>query len=665
MLVELLNEEELTTATARDGAEALAIVEALQPDLILLDARMPVLDGFATCERLRAMPESATIPILMITALQNDESVEQAFAAGADDVLPKPLNLTLLVQRVHHLLRVQQQARALQANEARYRLIVETAHEGIWVLDPVGQTVYANERMAEWLGLSVEALRGQPIQAFVEEGAEALLLQRGERGSVQSELSIKRADGGRCWVLATSSPLSSDAGHPLGTLLMVTDIQARKEAEEQLRESERFLREAQRAARLGGWFRRLGSDTVTLTGEIQNIYGFPPETSEVAFAQIQERVHPDDRAHVSAALAQAIEEKGSVAIRYRIVRPDGDERVLSGHGAYVENERGPFLVGSTRDITAEVRSEEALHLRDQAIAATTSGILLTDANQPDNPIIFANPAFTSLTGYDAQEVLGRNCRFLQGAETEQATVEQLGTAIRRGQSITVEILNYRKDGTPFWNYLAISPIHDAHGQVTHFIGIQQDVTARRLFEEEVLRSEQRFAAIFHASPVGIAISSLTHGYAMDVNQSFLDIFGKRREEVVGQTTAQMQLWAQPDTRERILGQLAAQGWIRNMELQARHEDGTLCDVLYSAEQITLAGEACVLSYVRDITERKQAEDALLHINRQLTETLESTTDAFCAIDREGRIVHLNGRAEMLLERPREELLGSNVWQRFP
>lgn len=111
-------------------------------------------------------------------------------------------------------------------------------------------------------------------------------------------------------------------------------------------------------------------------------------------------------------------------------------------------------------------------LLERALAASKDGILITDSTQPDNPIVWCNPGFLNMTGYKAEEVLGHNCRFLQGAETDKGTVRKLRTAIEAGHTCAVKILNYRKEGTSFWNELHISPIHDSQGVLTHFVGIQ-------------------------------------------------------------------------------------------------------------------------------------------------------------------------------------------------
>jgi PAS domain S-box-containing protein len=122
-------------------------------------------------------------------------------------------------------------------------------------------------------------------------------------------------------------------------------------------------------------------------------------------------------------------------------------------------------------------------LKDRALSATAEGITIADVRQKDQPIIYANAAFERLTGYPPDFVLGRNCRFLQGPDTDPQTRETIRRAVRSGEPCTVEILNYRRDGSTFWNRLSITPVRDEGGTVTHFIGVQSDVTGRRRAED--------------------------------------------------------------------------------------------------------------------------------------------------------------------------------------
>ena len=121
-----------------------------------------------------------------------------------------------------------------------------------------------------------------------------------------------------------------------------------------------------------------------------------------------------------------------------------------------------------------------------AIRSTRMPIIVTDVNMADNPIIFANDAFLKLTGYTRAEVNGRNCRFLQGAGSDPDTVTRIRNAIAARQDINCDILNYKKDGTPFWSGLYISPVPDAAGDVKYFFASQIDATDRKRYEMETL-----------------------------------------------------------------------------------------------------------------------------------------------------------------------------------
>jgi PAS domain S-box-containing protein len=137
---------------------------------------------------------------------------------------------------------------------------------------------------------------------------------------------------------------------------------------------------------------------------------------------------------------------------------------------------------------------DKLRLLDRAVTASTNSIVITDPNQPDDPLVYVNPAFERTTGYPAEEALGRNCRFLQGEDHDQPALEELRTAIYEERHCTVVLRNYRKDGTLFWNELSVYPVRDEKGHMTNFVGVQNDVTERIRAEEvfsEIRRAERR------------------------------------------------------------------------------------------------------------------------------------------------------------------------------
>ena len=149
-----------------------------------------------------------------------------------------------------------------------------------------------------------------------------------------------------------------------------------------------------------------------------------------------------------------------------------------------------------------------------AVATTRMPMIVTDPNRPDNPIVFANPAFLAMTGYGREDLLGRNCRFLQGPQTDPEAVAEVRSAIAERRETAVEVLNYKKNGAAFWNALFVSPVFDADGRLLYFFGSQLDITRRR-DAEDGLRQAQKMEAV----------GQLTGGIAHDFNNLLTVILG--------------------------------------------------------------------------------------------------------------------------------------------
>ncbi len=129
-----------------------------------------------------------------------------------------------------------------------------------------------------------------------------------------------------------------------------------------------------------------------------------------------------------------------------------------------------------------------------------NGITLADPDQEDLPLVYANKAFEIITGYSQAEVLGRNCRFLQGTDRDQAERLHLKTAIETKQPVEIILRNYRKNGELFYNHLNITPLFDADGRLLYFLGVQYDVTGQRHAETEIAQLKAQVAALSGSRP---------------------------------------------------------------------------------------------------------------------------------------------------------------------
>lgn len=191
-------------------------------------------------------------------------------------------------------------------------------------------------------------------------------------------------------------------------------------------------------------------------------------------------VHPDDRERVLHIFARNIETPGpGTTLRFRVRHTDGVwQRVeATGNNLLSDPEVRGFLV-EARTLSEEERRSREVRLLQRAFSLSATAFVLTDTTVHDNPIVYANRGFEEMTGYSTQEVLGRNCRFLQGADRHQPAIDELRAAVAAGRECKVMLRNYRKDGTLFWNELHVSPVRDEKGQITNFLGVQHDVTRR-------------------------------------------------------------------------------------------------------------------------------------------------------------------------------------------
>ena len=141
-----------------------------------------------------------------------------------------------------------------------------------------------------------------------------------------------------------------------------------------------------------------------------------------------------------------------------------------------------------------------------AIERTRMPMVVSDPTRPDNPIVLANQAFLDLTGYTADEVVGRNCRFLQGPDTAKSAIENIRRGLAKGQHfVEVELLNYRKDGSSFWNQLLISPVHDDKGSVIYYFASQKDASSMRLARELAATEKALLKEVDHRSMNALAL----------------------------------------------------------------------------------------------------------------------------------------------------------------
>jgi PAS domain S-box-containing protein len=397
--------------------------------------------------------------------------------------------------------------RELALREARLDAFFNSSPVGLAIVDDQLRFIQINEPLAE--------INGQPAHHHIGKSLCEVLPRLGSRleplyqqvlatGTpiLNLEISgetISHPESLHYW-MTSLFPIPGDENHPSGVGAVVVDIsqvydelRLRQRAEAELQRTQRFLNSLLENLPVGVF----AKDAQNLRYVFWNktctqLIGYSAaeclgKCDDELLPQAQADFYTEQDQQVLSTLqlldnpAQSIHtpHRGSRMFYVRKV-PILDE---------VGNPR--YLLGIVDDITERQQTEERLRLLERAIAASSNGIVITDVTLPDHPMIYVNPGFERITGYSAEDVVGTNCRFLQGEDREQPALAQLRRALQAGQECRVTLRNYRKDGTLFWNEFSVSPVQDAAGKLTHYIGVQTDITelkqAEAALRQKVLR----------------------------------------------------------------------------------------------------------------------------------------------------------------------------------
>ncbi|VTT98221.1 hypothetical protein, partial : Multi-sensor hybrid histidine kinase OS=Chloroherpeton thalassium (strain ATCC 35110 / GB-78) GN=Ctha_0688 PE=4 SV=1: PAS_9: PAS_4: PAS_3: PAS_9: HisKA: HATPase_c: Response_reg [Gemmataceae bacterium] len=418
---------------------------------------------------------------------------------------------------------------------ARMRAVFSASAGGLILADGTGRILEWNPVAVRLHGYESGADLLRPVAEFAdaftlsEPGGPPLPFDqwplprvlRGEQVT-DHELCVRRTDtGAERFISYSGTQVRGPGGGVAFAVLTLYDVTARRRAETGVRESEERLRMALRGAGGGAWDWDLGTGAAWWSDEMYDLWGVPPGTP-MGLDNSLAAVHGADLDAVRRTAEEAIAQGVPYHHEFRILHPARGERWMASHGQVVRDGGRPArLIGISLDVTDRRAAGEAVRLRDRAIRAVTQGILITDPTRPDNPVTFASAGFEQMTGYAAAEVTGKNCRLLQGKDTDRDTVARVRAAVAAGEPCTVELLNYKKDGTPFWNELSVSPVRDDTGTLTHFVGVQTDVTERRNLETRY-RQAQKMEAV----------GQLAGGVAHDFN-NLLTVINGYSEMVLG------------------------------------------------------------------------------------------------------------------------------------
>ncbi len=308
------------------------------------------------------------------------------------------------------------------------------------------------------------------------------------------------------------------------------------------------------------------------------------------------------------------------------------------------------------------RQNDQLYQYRKAMDAANSGIIITDNRKEDNPIVYVNREFTEITGYPPEEALGKNCRFLQGNDRDQEGIETTEKAIDQGTSCRITLRNYTKEGKLFWNDLKIAPIHNNKGEVTHFIGVQNDITDQVETRREIEEREQQWATLVQQDPDVILISTGEKGTIQFVNPAGAEIYGVEDPNyLIGKNILDLTKSSpdfsdiQEDMKKVLEGEDTPPKptTIERVDGEKRHLELRSTPIQYKNEK-------AILTVGRDITERQIAEEKLKSEYHKFSQLFQNDPSAIAVFDTKGIIKSVNPAFERTFGYEEEEVLDKNI-----
>jgi PAS domain S-box-containing protein len=381
----------------------------------------------------------------------------------------------------------------------QYRSIVETVDEAVFVLDSEHHVEYANPAAESRTDSTRAELTGRPIGSVVGglatedaarerlEGTLESVFEHPDAGPVAIELQLEGASGPE----AHCFDCKPAAG---GTRAVVT-VRDISEQRQRQRRYETLVENFPNGAVT------LVDDTLEYQLAGGRLFEHLEETpAEVEGAAVGE-ISAGDREVFVESYRDAL--NGEPAT----VETTVAGRTLLLRTLPVSDDDGVVrtAIGMTQDVSERKQQAEELRWKSRALDEAPVGITLTDPQQADNPMTYANRKFGEISGRDPGEMLGKNCRLLQGPATDHETVAQLREAIDAEKPVSVELRNYRPDGTEFWNHLSIAPVHDDSGEVVNYVGFQRDVTERKEQERELREANRLLDLALTETGTGIWI----------------------------------------------------------------------------------------------------------------------------------------------------------------
>jgi two-component system, cell cycle sensor histidine kinase and response regulator CckA len=565
---------------------------------------------------------------------------------------------------------------AARIEKRRFEAFAENSPFGLVMIDDEGMFLYANPKFQEMFGYGLKDVpngkewfrkaypeseyRHQVIAAWLEDLASSGL------GEQRPRVFTVTCKDGRKKIVHFRPVQLQKAEH----LMTCEDITDRVYAERALSEHAAMLENILEKAADGICIGHNTSEPpyVRFTHwnpRMEEITGYTK--AEINQSGWYQTMYPDpDTQRRVAERMFRIREGDDVRAEKRIVtKKDGTKIMLSISSSVLREENGrTHILALMQDITKREQAEEKLRKNQVMLASVLNSVPQSIFwKDRDSVYLGCNHVFAMAVGLESpDQIVGKTDfdlpRPRDEAEAYRVEDQEVMTSNKAKRHI-VEPLQ-QADGTRLWIDTTKVPLVDQNNNVYGVLGVYEDITEQKMKEEALLESEERFRLTFQTSPDSININRLSDGLYLDVNDGFLAITGYSREEVIGKSSLELDIWHNPQDRQRLVESLQEAGYVPNLEAKFRFKDGTVITGLMSARVIMLKGEPHIVSITRNIEEWRRTQEALRKSEQQYRSLFEESIDGVYSVLRDGEITDANPSFLKLFGYSRYEMIGKDI-----
>jgi PAS domain S-box-containing protein len=537
-------------------------------------------------------------------------------------------------------------ANALKKSEEAFRAMVENSPDVIMRYDRECRRTYINPLGLLLMGKPEDELLGKTPREFsplpnLEEFEKAFDTVVTESKEVKIEGEFVIPNGERRWGEQRIVPELNQDGEVVSVLVIGRDITELRKAHRELLFKNFAMETINEAIFL-----------VDNTGKLKYVnqgackaLGYTKE--ELLLLDVGD-IDPDWPTYRWGEHWDVLKQQKTMTMELRHKRKNGSTFQVEVVANYIDYEGVGYNMALVRDISERKVAEENLLLKEFALNQISEAVFLIDENS--NFHYLNETAYRSL-GYDEEELMQLNVIAIDSNMTREKWVEHWNDMKQR-RSISLFTHHQRKDGIIF--PIEVSANYFEYKGVAYNLAVTRDITERKKAENEIKEREEKFSKLFMSSPAAVSVTSIHRGIYLEVNESFLYFTKYTRDEVVGKSSADLQLFANPDERAEFFRRVLEDGMVRGFEFQYRAKDGTTGYGVAYATLLIIQGESCVLSHSYDINASKQLELVNTAIN--------STSEAVYITDETFSIIYVNDGACNMLGYTKDELTAMKVYE---